>query len=431
MPNQFYQKFDFARLDSSRPLPDDHRSPFQIDRDRVIFSYAFRRLQSKTQVFQTGEYDFYRTRLTHSIEVARIGRSICDYLRANDTALSDDFYIDPDLTEAVGLAHDLGHPPFGHIGERELNALMAPYGGFEGNAQTLRILTELLYERKKQPCGMNPTRAFLDGILKYKVLFKEHCADLPEGTTPEKHFLFDDQLEYLDFVLGGSKIPSELMSNAALNNFKSIECQIMDWADDTAYSLHDILDGIRAGFLTPEKIEIWREKNTSFSENAHGHLSELIQIYKKGNIEARFSNKIGAFIQACTLKQNENFMSPLTHRYGYSLEIDETIKEECQLYKKLAFDLIFESVEIKQFEFKRSHMLKELFNAIKEHYIQPSSRSLKILPAQVTQWIEHEGTDLGRARRICDYIAGLTDGQATHTYKRLFDPEFGSILDLL
>lgn len=431
MPNRFYQEFDFTRLDSSRPLPDDHRSPFQIDRDRVIFSYAFRRLQSKTQVFQTGEYDFYRTRLTHSIEVARIGRSICDYLRTSDKHLTDDFYIDPDLTEAVGLAHDLGHPPFGHIGERELNALMAPYGGFEGNAQTLRILTELIYERKEQPCGMNPTRAFLDGVLKYKLLFGQQRAHLPERAFPEKYFLFDDQAQYLDFVLGKNKIPTELAGNAALNDFKSIECQIMDWADDTAYSLHDILDGIRAGFLTPEKIEVWSSEKTSLSASAQAHLKELIETYKKGNIEARFSNKIGSFIQACKLKQNENFMSPLTHRYAYSLEIDETIKEECQLYKQLAFELIFESVEIKQFEFKRSYMLKKLFNAIKEHYIEPSSRSLKILPVQVTEWVENEGTDLGRVRRICDYIAGLTDGQATHTYKRLFDPEFGSILDLL
>jgi len=226
MSNAFYQPFDLERFPESAAAEDEYRNPFQIERDRLIFSYPFRRLQSKTQVFQSGEYDFYRTRLTHSIEVAKIGRSICEFLRARSEHLGEDFHIDADLTEAVGLAHDLGHPPFGHIGERKLNALMSDHGGFEGNAQTLRILTELIYERPGRTKGIAPTRALLDGVMKYKALHRE-CVG-PDGELPKQHFLYDAQAEWRERVFGGETPPPELSSPEALNAFKSIECQIMD-----------------------------------------------------------------------------------------------------------------------------------------------------------------------------------------------------------
>ena len=164
--NRFYQEFDFERLSGALPPEGDFRSPFQVDRDRVLHTTAFRRLQNKTQVFWSGEYDFYRTRLTHSLEVAQIGRSICGWLLASTDDFSPENTIDADLVEAVCLSHDLGHPPFGHAGERSLNHFMAPYGGFEGNAQTLRLLTERIFSQRRT--GMDPSRAFVDGILKYK-----------------------------------------------------------------------------------------------------------------------------------------------------------------------------------------------------------------------------------------------------------------------
>jgi hypothetical protein len=157
---------------SGRADAGDFRTAFQIDRDRVLHTPTFRRLQNKTQVFWSGEYDFYRTRLTHSLEVAQIGKSICHWLKSRaDGPLAPDFFIDPDLVEAICLSHDLGHPPFGHAGERTLNHLMRGYGGFEGNAQTLRLLTERIFSAKRS--GMDPTRAFLDGVLKYKTLWSE------------------------------------------------------------------------------------------------------------------------------------------------------------------------------------------------------------------------------------------------------------------
>src|SRR5216117_2836932 len=138
MQNRFYNAFDSETFGA--PRKTDYRNAFQIDRDRIIHAHAFRKLQSKTQVFLSGEYDFYRTRLTHSLEVAQIGRSICHFVQARDASpLRDDYHLDADLVEAVCLSHDLGHPPFGHGGERKLHEMMEEHGGFEGNAQTLRL----------------------------------------------------------------------------------------------------------------------------------------------------------------------------------------------------------------------------------------------------------------------------------------------------
>src|SRR3981189_2256361 len=192
--NGFYNSFDLESLNPREP--DDFRSAFQVDRDRIIYSSAFRRLQAKTQVFVSGEFDFYRTRLTHSLEVAQIGRSICSFLQKNAVALETDFFIDADLVEAICLTHDLGHSPFGHAGERTLHQLMKPFGGFEGNAQSLRIIAETIYPGLDSRRGMNPTRAFIDGILKYKRLFREDSEALNQ-------FVYDEQ-EYLRvFVMGG------------------------------------------------------------------------------------------------------------------------------------------------------------------------------------------------------------------------------------
>ena len=158
MQNAFYTAYDEETLGGRRKT--DYRSAFQIDRDRVIHAHAFRKLQSKTQVFLSGEHDFYRTRLTHSMEVAQIGRSICRYLESRGGPMRDNFHLDSDLVECACLAHDLGHPPFGHSGERTLQELMQPYGGFEGNAQTLHLVTETLYQNESGVRWLSRWRSF-------------------------------------------------------------------------------------------------------------------------------------------------------------------------------------------------------------------------------------------------------------------------------
>lgn len=421
MVNRFYNAFDVECYGGVRKT--DYRNPFQIDRDRIIHAQAFRKLQSKTQVFLSGEYDFYRTRLTHSMEVAQIGRSICHYLSTRGAPLASDFFIDGDLVEAVCLAHDLGHPPFGHSGERTLQELMAKWGGFEGNAQTLRLLTATMIQTETSVRGMQPTRALLDGVLKYKKVFTE----FPQP--PTNHFLYDDQVAERSFVFGGAKIPRDLRSGEKLNFFKSIECQIMDWADDAAYSLNDIVDGVKAGFLTQERIEFWAA-GVAIDAQRQRLLDELFDAIRGDKLEGVFSQKIGAFITGCRLRQRENFMSAKTNRYRFELVVAPEALAQAQFFKQLANDIIFESPQLQQIEHKARRVLFDLWDSSWRNYVEKGPRVIRILPTRIGRLVDAEKSKVGKARQICDYLSGLTDGMIVHTYRRLFDPVFGSIRDL-
>jgi dGTPase len=421
MKNEFYRDFDSETYGG--PRKTDYRNAFQIDRDRIIHAQAFRKLQAKTQVFLSGEYDFYRTRLTHSMEVAQIGRSICQYLQVKGGVLRDDFRIDGDLVEAVCLAHDLGHPPFGHSGERTLQELMLTWGGFEGNAQTLHLLTETMYQSENGVHGMQPTRALLDGVLKYKLLFKEfHRA-------PSNHFLYDPQAPVRAFVLGGAKVPAELRAAQRLNAFKSVECQIMDWADDAAYSLNDIVDGVKAGFLTMERIERWAA-GEAIDPERQALLDELGRGLHSDRLESVFSKKIGEFITACRLRERDNFMAAKTNRFRFELVVAPEAERAALFFKKMANDIIFESPQLQQMEHKARKILFDLWGSAWRNYVERDGRVIRVLPPQVGRLIDAEETKAGKARRICDWLAGLTDGMIVRTYQRLFDPQFGSIRDL-
>ncbi len=405
----------------------EHRSAFQIDRDRVVFSFAFRRLQSKTQVFQSGEYDFYRTRLTHSLEVARIARSLCELLRkASEYPFDEEAGIDSDLVEAIGLSHDLGHPPFGHIGERRLNELMEPWGGFEGNAQTARILTDLIWENRLGPAGMAPTRAFLDGVLKYKALHRECVAT--EQRAPENHFLYDAQEPLRRFIAYESPALDGLAPDA-LNRLRSIECQIMDWADDTAYCLHDLVDGWRAGFITERSVDRWAEGKTS-AEGLDGVVKWLIKALKEDRLERSVAGKVGDFIRTCRLVPQESPLAHLTARHAWHLQVEPDLKREAGWFKLLAHDLIFRSTALQQLEFKGGYILQQLFEAILEQYLRPRARSLRLLPEAAERSLKGVEGEPARARLICDFLAGCTDAYAIRLHQRLFRPDYGSITDL-
>ena len=438
MDNTFYQAFDTDRRQepSSNPQFDEIRSAFQIDRDRIVFSYAFRRLQSKTQVFQSGEFDFYRTRLTHSIEVAKIARSIADLLNRSAPELNDEFHIDTDLVEAIGMAHDLGHPPFGHIGERKLNLLMQEHGGFEGNAQTLRILTRLFYARKDGSKGMNPSRALLDGILKYKVLQMEKVRGREQGgyEYPEHHFLYNEDRPWLEFALGGrEKEVREFCrkSHLSLNAFRSIECQIMDWADDTAYSINDIIDSIQAGYLNPQRIERWAEVQ-QLDADEQAALEELLGVIVRQRHESFLNTQIGKFIHAVRLVETHNPMRDLSNRYRFELEVDALRQKTARLYKRIAVDLIFRSPQIHRIEYKGGLILEQLFNALVDNYIHsPGADRLNLIPAPFGEQIRKADDETEAMRILCDSVADMTDALAIRTYKQLFDPDFGSILDIV
>jgi dGTPase len=421
MSNQFYGTFDSVTLGGTRKT--DYRNAFQIDRDRIIHAHAFRKLQSKTQVFLSGEYDFYRTRLTHSMEVAQIGRSICQFLRSQKGPLTEDFYIDGDLVEAVCLAHDLGHPPFGHSGERTLQELMVRWGGFEGNAQTLHLLIGTMYQDRSGVRGMQPTRALLDGVLKYKTLFGQFKAP------PKNHFLYDSQREVLSFVFGGARIPKALKPGEPLNAFKSVECQIMDWADDAAYSLNDIVDGVKTGFLTIDRIEAWAQANVGDAAGLR-LLDELLDAIRSDRLESIFSARIGSFITACRLRERDNFMAKRTNRYRFELVVAPEAERQAHFYKKLANDVIFESAQLQQMEHKARKVLFDLWDSCWRNYVEPGPRVVRILPPAAGKLLDDAKGRRAKAREICDFLAGLTDGMIVRTYRRLFDPEFVSFRDL-
>ena len=424
MKNKFYNEFDIERLERSKRT-GDYRTPFQIDRDRIIHSSEFRRLQGKTQVFLPGEYDFYRTRLTHTIEAAQIGRSICNYLmKKEDSPFDEEFFIDPDLVECVCLAHDLGHPPFGHAGERTLNRLMEKYGGFEGNAQTLRILTEIIYRAENGRRGMKPTRAFLDGILKYKASFNQK-------KKPENQFIYDYQKKYLDFIYPGKDHKAKLETAETLNSFRSIECQIMDWADDTAYALNDMVDSIAGGFITISKLLKWGADNeSSFSSDQKKYLEEIIEWTKEGSFKQKFGSKIGEFVLACDIEDRKTFMDDLTNRYKYNLKISKEAFDRVEFYKKAAIELVFRSSQLHQMEFKGELMIEGIFNVFENNYVK-NLKPIKLLSDFSDKIIRNESDPDNRARLICDQVSGMTDSYAVKNYRRLFDPDYSSLSDLV
>lgn len=421
MENTFYSDFDHETPAPERRRDDEYRTGFQISRDRILHTSAFRQLQGKTQVFLTGEYDFYRTRLTHSLEVSQIGRSICAALRHRSPLLGPDHFIDPDLVEAACLAHDLGHPPFGHAGERSLHQLMADHGGFEGNAQTLRLLTTTIFAHGTR--GMNPGRALLDAVLKYKTLH----AEVPDAPN---HFIYTDQGPHLDFVTAGTPWPVDAPPGPARDALQSIECQIMDWADDTAYSLNDIADGVAAGFITVDRLEAWATERVLDAAEA-GHVSALAEAIRNDLVEVRSNRKIGDFIAACSLVPRSGFLSARSHRHAIALEVAPEAAAESRLYKKIAHELVFQSPPLQQLDFKAHDVLSRLFGALMDNYLGSPRRRLRLLPPEQETVIDAAPDPKARGRRLCDFLASLTDSSATRLYRRLFEPHFGGLADLM
>lgn len=408
--NGFYQEFDTETL--GKRHSDPYRSVFQVDRDHVLYSAAFRRLQNKTQVFKSGAYDFYRTRLTHSLEVAQIGRSIVNYI--NKTQF-DNAAVDSDLVEAICLAHDLGNPPYGHSGEALLNDVMQNAGGFEGNAQTLQIISEQLHEDPEGDSGMKPSRAFLDGILKYKILWSD--------SNKKGKFLYDNQRKYLDFINGGSRHYEG----------RSLECQIMNWADDVAYSLHDLSDGYLAGFVSRRDVENWA-KDQSLSSLEGVILEQVIEkLGQREDFDRFLASRTGKFIEGLQIRERKHPLASRSNRYRYEITISKAVQSENTLYKRLAVDIIFRSPQLEQLEFKGRYILKRLF----ETYLQGGPGDFRlnraILPAALRDRLKHiKDPDYATvARLICDYFSEQTDISLPRIYKRLFDPDYGSFYDFM
>ena len=369
VPKVKYTREDEERRFPESREPNEERSDFERDRSRIIHSSAFRRLQGKTQVFTVGEGDFFRTRLTHSLEVAQIAKGLALRMGA-----------DPDLVECISLIHDIGHPPFGHSGEDELKRLMMPYGGFEANAQNVRVLTKLETKNRKYE-GLNLTRATIDGQLKYKNLFCRRDG-LSRVDRQKLKFVYRDDNAVVEWASGEARSVIE----GSKREWKSFECEIMDWADDIAYAVHDLEDSIHAGQITgdtfqeessshevaqkvAEKYKIKDDVASSIWDSLvldifrqypafqpYGTSNSLGQ--RKSDRKALTSHLIGRFIKCTVRKERDPIRVPLSsQRYFYKMHVPDQQRVEVDLIKGLIFKYVIESPQIRTLEEKARHII--------------------------------------------------------------------------
>ena len=402
-----YQAKDCARQFPETTKPDEERSPFEIDRARIIHSAAFRRLQGKTQVFVSGSGDFFRTRLTHSLEVGQIGKGLALRLGA-----------DPDLVEAGCLTHDVGHPPFGHTGEAALARCMQQHGGFEGNAQNIRLLTRLSTKFLDKD-GLNLSRATLDATLKYKFPFSSGRAK----------FYYDEDGSLVRWATDGG-IPGG----------RSFECQLLDWADEIAYSVHDLEDGMKAGMITSGRLKNSRRmvaRTEAEQEQLHWVLEQVQFVENQPGERARkaarkelTSRLIHDFLTAAERELTPpDDLGPSketsTDRYRYRLVINPLQQTRCGVLKDIMFRLIVEDARVATLESKAERIIEGLFEVFSD--LRP--RTAFLFPEDFRDLWE-EADDEGKIRIACDYIAGMTDDYAERVYARLYLPQAGSIYSL-
>jgi dGTPase len=360
----------------SEPKPP-YRTEFQRDRDRIVHSNAFRRLVYKTQVFVNHEGDLYRTRMTHSMEVAQIARSIARALRLNET-----------LTEAICLAHDLGHTPYGHAGQDALNGCMQKYGGFEHNLQSLRVVDEL-EDRYAEFRGLNLTFECREGILKHCSV--RNAQDL--GDVGER-FIKRQQ--------------------------PSLEAQIANLADEIAYNNHDADDGLRAGLIDVRdlfQVNLFQRQHKAVMDQYPG-LAERKAIHET----------IRRVINYVAVDLIQNTESNLRDAHPASIEevrkhstpmvaFSETVREEHLELKKFLRDNLYRHHKVLRMNSKARLLLKNLFEAFFDDVaLMPVEHCDAALRAESTQG------PAGRARAVADYVAGMTDRYAILEHRRLFDP---------
>ena len=424
-----YTDDDEVRQTPEKSVRDEERSPFERDRSRIIHSAAFRRLQGKTQVITVGEGDFLRTRLTHSLEVAQIGKGVALRLGANT-----------DSVEAISLVHDIGHPPFGHAGEQELKSLMKSYGGFEANAQNIRVLTEL-ETKSNDYSGLNLTRAVIDGQMKYKDTFNGK----------RKKFIYCEDTEVMEWA--GDK--AESVSPLSHKGAKSFECQIMDWADDVAYAVHDLEDSIHTGYISYASLqdqhrggEVIKRVICEF-EDCSIDVSEVCESFvtilrrtfppfqglyavngrqrQKAYRKQLASFLINRFIKATQRVESVTIpKDQLSYRYWYRVYIPIQYRVEVTFIKKLIEICVIESPQIRTLEEKGRYVVRTLFRKFMQ-----GDNAKALLPEDWSERLDSDSSEEAKARLVSDYIAGMTDNYAQKIYARLYLPDKGSIYELL
>jgi len=345
----------------------EYRSLYQRDRDRIVHSTAFRRLEYKTQVFVNHEGDYYRTRLTHTLEVSQIARSIARQLALNE-----------DLVEAIALSHDIGHPPFGHAGEDTLSVLMKDKGGFDHNLQGLRVVDELEQRYPDFP-GLNLTWEVREGINKHTTMFDKgkRLVELEPEMSP------------------------------------TLETQVVDASDEIAYDNHDIDDGMTSGLIDERelsKVGLWKEAASDIKKKK-ARLSGKIKKYQI--IRSLIDRQIKDL--AATSEQNikdsgiKN-LSDVKKQQEKLISFSKNMQDKRTELRKLLAENLYKNFRVVRMSDKARRFIKELFNSYLER------------PEQLPPSDQKKITNFGLHRAVCDYIAGMTDRYALEEYKKLFNP---------
>jgi dGTPase len=441
------------RFENWVPKANDARTPGDVDYGRVIHSASFRRLQGKTQILNLGDGDFYRTRLTHSLEVAQIAGGIVNQLH-HDFPVHPALEILPERStmQAIACCHDLGHPPFGHGGEVALNYCMRGAGGFEGNGQTLRILSRL--EKMSKEAGSNLTRESLLGVLKYPISFSEAAnpelfPKLHENTSgtplldrksakPPKCYL-DTERDVVDWILDPvSPADRELFRSATEKTnkhksakHKSFACSVMDVADDISFGIHDLEDVIAMGLIDSSRFEkhvtaeasrgLLDYLNTNYKGELGNdvHAGLVAKLFGNGNDRKHQINRILNFvIPSVVIVEEPEFEAP---RLKYRVTLSPEALSFVTAVKDLVREEVIFSPGVQHLEFKGQMMVIAVFEVMKS---DPKS----FLPPDVFELYQKSTDPL---RDVCDYVAGMTDQYLLKTYDRLFSPRMGSVFDRL
>ena len=399
-----YSQHDQERF-LDEPAKRAGRTEFMRDRARVIHSAALRRLAAKTQVAVPWENDFQRTRLSHSLECAQIGRELGESLGA-----------DPDLQDTACLAHDLGHPPFGHNGEEALASIAADFGGFEGNAQSFRLLVRLeakTVDSDGKSVGLNLTRASLDGATKYP---------WPRSQNPRKFGVYDDDVEVFNWMRTGAPVDK-----------KCIEAQIMDWSDDCAYSVHDLEDAIFANQISVKNVDTHFEELYSVMVRDYGSdatQEEAIDAHKRlsalsawphyydgthrslARLKDSTSQLIGRFVLAAELETRKVHGDGPLSRYSADLEIPREQIVEVDFLKAIAGHYLINAAHSQDRYAKQQLIVSELVEMLR-------ARAPQELDSFFLKSWNEASDEIARMRVIIDQVAALTDPGAYALHARL------------
>ena len=357
-----------SKNSKGRAFPEDepsYRTVFQRDRDRILHTTAFRRLEYKTQVFIVSEGDYYRTRLTHTLEVAQIGRTLARALGANE-----------DLVEAICLAHDIGHSPFGHSGENILNRLMQDHNGFDHNKQSLRIVTKLAKRYPEFP-GLNLTWETREGIVKHETEY-----DISEAS------------DYNPDLRG------------------HLEAQIANIADELAYSAHDLDDGLRSGMITTlmlEGITLWE----IMLESVGLRNAQLDELNRHRLIRRLIGLEITDMVKTTSQRLRESGAASVEdlQRLDYNVaSFSEDMHRRNRELKDFLYNNLYRHHRVTRMQDKAERVISDIFQAYQRE------------PAMLPHHIQKRIDKVGLERTICDYIAGMTDRYAIEEHSKLFDP---------